>query len=248
MFLEFREAGYAKSEVLGCGETDADADGDGIPDPDDECPNDPETTLSGICGCPSAPTAAGTRCDDGFVFGRFECDGKGFCGNPTDSPLCAGAEVCKPFQWDKTLFWVVSGGAGNVTWSEAVERCIGIPDVSGELVRVHNEAENMMLARIIPGTTWMNANDIDSEGVWRWRADAITIGSQIWEGDENGTPSGGYYTNWAEGQPSGGEDENCSALLGDGDRLGQWDDLSCDDIKLPFICETRHPKNRIPPP
>ncbi|CAL1548229.1 unnamed protein product, partial [Lymnaea stagnalis] len=62
---------------------------------------------------------------------------------------------------------------------------------------------------------WIGANDIKTEGVWRWPD----------------LTSANLATLWASGQPDNLNDQDCVELLPD----GRLNDLECSTAR-PFIC------------
>jgi hypothetical protein len=84
---------------------------------------------------------------------------------------------------------------------------------------------------------WMDAQDVTTEGTWRW----ITAGATFWIGAAAGTAQNAAYVNWATGKPNnsgGGTGEDCAVLyVGAGpDVVGTWNDHVC-DILHSFLCE-----------
>jgi len=90
---------------------------------------------------------------------------------------------------------------------------------------------------------WIGANDIDSEGIWRWVGD----NTQFWEGDTNGRNVNSEYNNW--GNVDGGAPFNYTGDDSDGQdaatlrltdwifgKKSQWDDVSIDN-SLFYIIE-----------
>lgn len=76
---------------------------------------------------------------------------------------------------------------------------------------------------------WLGGSDQAQEGRWVWSDN----GDQFWEGDFNGKPVGGLYTNWGV-QPDSATGEEDALAMGLGDwpapfydlgATGQWNDL-----------------------
>jgi len=74
--------------------------------------------------------------------------------------------------------------------------------------------------------TYVGATDIDNEGEWKW------IDGSAFD-----------FTNWQEGEPSGGTDKNCLALnSGSG---GFWSAFPCmGEDNMPFACSYENGKDR----
>lgn len=60
-----------------------DTDADGTVDADDDCPEDPQKTAPGDCGCGNDPMPEGTACT-GFCAASAMCDSMGRCVDPAD--------------------------------------------------------------------------------------------------------------------------------------------------------------------
>jgi hypothetical protein len=72
------------------------------------------------------------------------------------------------------------------------------------------------------GIIWLGANDIDTEGDWRW------------------TDGPMQYTKWhvETDQPNGGVKENCACLFSDTE--GYWFDFKCNNT-FPYVCHLKQP-------
>ena len=87
---------------------------------------------------------------------------------------------------------------------------------------------------------WLGGSDSAREGQWVWSDN----GDQFWEGDFNGKPVGGLYTNWGVQPDSGSGDEDALAMgLGDWPEpfydlgaAGQWNDLD-GNTALAYVIE-----------
>lgn len=64
---------------------------------------------------------------------------------------------------------------------------------------------------------WLGARDDVIEGTWVWSSDSVMT-----------------YTNWADGQPDNGHDEDCVEMK---DKYSwKWNDNQCDEHRK-YICE-----------
>ncbi|XP_070563235.1 retinoschisin-like [Ptychodera flava] len=103
------------------------------------------------------------------------------------------------------------------TYNEARKMCIAF---GGTLAVVNNVEEDLYLKGYTEGkyNLWLGANDIESEGEWKW---------------EDGTSM--TYSNWAEAQPDDYQTgEDCLHILNTGSQ--QWNDVPC-DIHRGYLCE-----------
>lgn len=101
----------------------------------------------------------------------------------------------------------------KVSWSEAEAIC---ESMGGHLVVIDSQAENDYIVSIIDGDCWIGAS---CDSAYNWST--VTGGSLT-------------YTNWDEGEPSGG-DENCAVIYTD----GLWNDRT-DEASWHvdgFVCE-----------
>ncbi|HEX2678417.1 MAG TPA: lectin-like protein, partial [Polyangiales bacterium] len=122
----------------GCALADTDSDLDGVADCNDECPDDPELSVAGDCGCPSAAVADGTLCNDGTCAANMQCSA-GRCGTITQCfkdnanvsvgyyHACARASSGKAYCWG-------SNGSGRLGDGTTLERhgpveVLGLSDV-----------------------------------------------------------------------------------------------------------------------
>ena len=79
------------------------------------------------------------------------------------------------------------------------------------------------------GSIWLGGSDAITEGSWIWDGNNDGNGPQFWSGGPNGTAIGGYYTNWgispAEPDNSGGQDHLTMILKPTATNFGLWNDL-----------------------
>ncbi|XP_021356222.1 perlucin-like protein isoform X2 [Mizuhopecten yessoensis] len=106
------------------------------------------------------------------------------------------------------------------TWAEASIICA---DLKGHLATVNSAAENSFLkaqANVLKQTGyWLDGNDFEVEGSWRWTTsdDLIT------------------FNDWHSGEPNQGASADCLALWRD--HAYQWADEPCRHV-WNFICKT----------
>ena len=105
------------------------------------------------------------------------------------------------------------------------------------LVRVDNEAENQWVyaTKVAQNfmTTWIGANDIVTEGDWRWPDNV-----QFWTGKAGAAgagPVGNLYNAWevSRSEPNQNGDEDCAAYWYTD---AGWADLTCTDA-YSYVCE-----------
>jgi predicted outer membrane repeat protein len=118
--------------------TSIDSDGDGTPDCADECPNDPNKTVPGNCGCDlpeenqwmiGSWSPCSVNCGDGVATRvvscidcngnlkpDFECPGQ----KPTTSQPCNLGDCCQNFTWDFSEWSTCSATCGGGTQSRTV--------------------------------------------------------------------------------------------------------------------------------
>lgn len=117
-----------------------------------------------------------------------------------------------------------------------------------KLVWIETPDENAALVGLIGGLgasedellVHIGASDQGGENEWSWIGNAAAIdGFQFWEGNANGDPVDGAYSNWASGEPNNTGNEDCAAISITGSAIrdpGQWDDRIC-ATEQPFLCE-----------
>ncbi len=121
----------------------------------------------------------------------------------------------------------------GISWEDARDAAelMTFGGTTGYLATITDQDEHDFIRERISDSGWIGANDIASEGVWRW-ATGPEAGTQFWTGGEDGSAFGGAFTNWSEGEPNNGGgddiDENCAQIWFSNDSEGQWNDLACD--------------------
>jgi cysteine-rich repeat protein len=176
------------------------------------------TTSTSATSAPSGSGGAGgavPSCGNGSIDAGEQCDD----GNGDDADGCSGCVVdCEPTEFKHSTthhcYRLVTTSerqqaAQNdcATWGGAV----GL----GYLVSITSADEQTFVQNIGAGNErWIGAGDAAVEGSFEW------ISGEPWS-----------YTNWRNGEPSGGG-EDCVEIEND----GQWDDQPCDDQKW-YVCE-----------
>ena len=147
------------------------------------------------------------------------------------------------------------------TWAEATSaaKAMTLAGDPGYLARIDSAAENQaileavishlspaQLANSIPNDgseaafVWLGGSDAGREGQWTW----TNNGDLFWQGDFNGAPVSGSYTNWGI-QPddaAGAENALAMSLAGwpepfyDLGAIGQWNDLQAGN-RLVYVIE-----------
>ena len=96
--------------------------------------------------------------------------------------------------------------------------------IGASLVSIKCKEQNDEMKTMISGTTtWIGANDKESEGKWKWSEDDSTFWS-------HGTTL--LYSGWGEKQPNDYKGQDCGALGDDTNSktwTDKWYDYDCDD-------------------
>jgi|GEM_PF-2589188 len=110
--------------------------------------------------------------------------------------------------------------SNKLVWATADSNASGstLGGLTGYLATVTSDAENG-IATNGEGDTWLGASDATTEGEWFWVC-GPEAGTQFWQGDESGSPVGGMYENWKDGEPDGGASNNFVMIKAD----GFWED------------------------
>jgi hypothetical protein len=223
--------GKLQAGLCGCNAPDVDADHNGVVDCFERV---------GQCGTATAPTPAGTACDDGICPQSCPvtttCNGSGVCGNPaTCAPTGGGACQAKIFR--DHVYWFC---AGPKTRADAEASCA--QDGIGHLVSIDDAAENQFVQANITGNSWTSGNDTTTPNDWQWANATCDDAKPFWDGGPSGTPDrNDAYANWAPGAPSGGDFALITA--GTGSNAGKWQ-ASSGSASLSFVCEKPRP---LPP-
>ena len=172
--------------------------------------------------------------------------------------LSAGAQADLVFEHGGHTYKLVELPA---TWHEAAAaaEAMSLAGDAGYLARIDSAAENQailaavsthlspaQLANSIPNDgseaafVWLGGSDAEREGQWTW----TNNGDPFWQGDFNGSPVGGRYTNWGIQPDNAGGAENALAMgladwpepFYDLGATGQWNDLEASN-QLVYVVE-----------
>ncbi|MEL6106198.1 MAG: LamG-like jellyroll fold domain-containing protein [Planctomycetota bacterium] len=128
--------------------------------------------------------------------------------------------------------------ATDRTWDDAVTNATTslLNGVAGQLVRVESEYENELIRSMNNHSygVFLGASDADVEGTWRWY-EGNEAGDQFWAGNGSGAAVGGFYTNFASGNPDdfGTGQDHLSQLRSN----GLWDDVPGDTTLLHSVVQ-----------
>lgn len=119
----------------------------------------------------------------------------------------------------------------GISWQDAKEAAEAAQygGVHGYLATITSQGEHDFILERINKNGWIGANDLGSEGVWRWET-GPEAGDQFWTGDnEGGSAFNGAFTKWNAGEPNNsGDSEDCGQIWFTEGSSGQWNDLNCD--------------------
>lgn len=225
------DANKTSALLCGCNDEETDDDQDTVPVCFDFCPEDPHNTFPGPCGCIGQDTLqpAGVSCIVEACSGSRQaamCDGQGQCGVPD----CAPDPECTTQTFRDSLYWFCDGPVG---WEQAESLCNAEP--GRHLVKVDDRIENLWLATVTQGESWLGGNDLVEEERWTWSRNGNRAGPLFWL---NGLPVPGVFEEWQGGGALG---EHCLELQDD----GTWADAACAEVKG-YVCE--QPLRKLPPP
>jgi hypothetical protein len=102
------------------------------------------------------------------------------------------------------------------TWADAIAYCPTL-GWGAHIVRITSEEENDFIAGIIDQPSWIGANDIESDTVWRWESNGSSLAS---------------FDNWMESHPYINDDYDCAVM----ESAGEWRDIACSELNA-FVCE-----------
>lgn len=136
-------------------------------------------------------------------------------------------------------YWAENGhvytvvAAPGISWQDAkvAAEATQYGGVNGYLATITSQGEHDFILERINDSGWIGANDIASEGVWRWET-GPEAGTQFWSGDEEGSAFNGAFTNWNTGEPNNsGSAEDCGQIWFSQGSVGQWNDLQCNSAE-----------------
>lgn len=99
--------------------------------------------------------------------------------------------------------------------------------LQGYLATITNAAEAQICGELSPGTGWIGASDVETEGVWKW-VTGPEEGTIFWNGNQAGSAPAGMYSNWNSGEPNNagsGEDYAHITDVSVTTNPGSWNDL-----------------------
>ncbi len=119
-----------------------------------------------------------------------------------------------------SFYQLITAGTNYIT-ARANALATTINGVGGHLANITSAGENSFLDNLIVADTWIGGSDSAAEGVWIWE-DGLESGMQFWAGAAAGSSVGGFYENWAGGEPnnSGGNEDHVTIRTN-----GTWNDL-----------------------
>ena len=113
------------------------------------------------------------------------------------------------------------------TWTAARNKCR--LQARGDLVHIDDAAENAFLKMYRTADSWIGANDVGIEGLWRWSNDGVPF----WRGGAAGTGLLSQYSQWSANEPNdNGGSEDCALMYA----AGTWNDAPCGNAS-DFVCE-----------
>ena len=113
------------------------------------------------------------------------------------------------------------------TTAKANAEAMSYYGLQGYLATITNADEAQICGELSPGTGWIGASDVESEGVWKW-VTGPEEGTIFWNGNQNGSAPAGMYSNWNAGEPNNSGNNEDYAHITDvsvTDNPGSWNDL-----------------------
>jgi gliding motility-associated-like protein len=114
-----------------------------------------------------------------------------------------------------------------ISWDDAKVAAEGMDyfGLQGYLATLTIPDEGQISGELSPGTGWIGASDVGSEGVWKWMT-GPEAGMTFWNGNENGSVAPGMYANWNSGEPNNyGSGEDYAHITFNTGIPGSWNDL-----------------------
>ena len=117
--------------------------------------------------------------------------------------------------------------ANLISWTDAkaAAEAMDYFGLQGYLATLTTPDEGLIAGELSPGTGWIGASDVGSEGVWKWMTGPET-GTTFWNGNGNGSVVSGMYENWNSGEPNNyGSGEDYAHITFNTGIPGSWNDL-----------------------
>jgi len=114
-----------------------------------------------------------------------------------------------------------------ISWDDAKVAAEGMDyfGLQGYLATLTIPDEGQISGELSPGTGWIGASDVGSEGVWKWMT-GPEAGMTFWNGNGNGSVVPGMYANWNSGEPNNyGSGEDYAHITFNTGTPGSWNDL-----------------------
>ncbi len=149
----------------------------------------------------------------------FVCEKKGSNYNPPQPPPKPEAKC--PENWrkigDRCIYNSADFAQRAANWTEAKATCHGF-HVGSTLISIRSQEDVDALYQIVYGNTYIGGSDAETEDTWLW---------------DDGEPFD--FKNFKEGEPNGGQGENCLEM----DYDMKWNDVDCGaKYDLYFMCST----------
>ncbi len=127
----------------------------------------------------------------------------------------------------------------DITWNDA-RSTAAAPEreyhgLQGYLATITSSVENDFIWSKVDGLGWIGATDEgeNEEGTWRW-ATGPEAGTVFWQGDADGQPVNGLYSNWSEGEPNDSYGEDYAHINQDPNKADKtWNDLRAGGDGIP---------------
>ena len=191
------------------------------------------------------PDLIAVKCStpNGFVDNALDCDDARADINPDGVEICDGTDndcnadtvdVCPEFctaQRRGDEFYVFCSELRSRLEAEMV-----CASQQMHLVRIDDADENTWIAdqrvsvfgsRVL---SWIGASDTVSENTWTWQTGEI-----FWQGQANGAPVDGLFSNWLGDEPNDGGEFTLGADCGIMQEGDQWRDRPCSELHV-YIC------------
>ena len=117
--------------------------------------------------------------------------------------------------------------ANLISWTDAkaAAEAMDYFGLQGYLATLTTPDEGQIAGELSPGTGWIGASDVGSEGVWKWMTGPET-GTTFWNGNGNGSVVSGMYENWNSDEPNNyGSGEDYAHITFNTGIPGSWNDL-----------------------